>query len=159
MLYKPQIFKVIILAFGILVLASLSCQVASSATQTAPDLDAPLKPEIILQRLNVSFLGQDGKKVIGSGCPGNDGKGAIIDYHFVIGGVDEDKEVQRVLVAGDHSTLTWASPCGNNWALEATNLGNGIWEIFIAPSLSSKIYTVLFFYTDNTVALGMVNVE
>jgi len=159
MLYKSKIFKVGILAFGILVLASLSCQVTGSTPQTTPDLNAPLKPEIILQRLNVSFLGQDGKQVIGSGCPGNDGKGEIIDYHFVIGGVDENKEVQRVLVAGDHSTLTWAAPCSNNWALEAENLGNGIWEIFIAPSLPSKIYTVLFFYADNTVALGMVNAE
>jgi hypothetical protein len=154
MLYKSQIFKVIILSLGILVLASLSCQITGSATQTAP-----LKPEIILQRLNVAFLGPDGKKVIGSGCPGNDGKGAIIDYHFMIGGVDENKEVQRILVAGDNSTLTWELPCNNNWALKATNLGNGIWEIFIAPSLSSKVYTVLFFYTDNTIALGMVNVE
>jgi hypothetical protein len=167
------------LAFGLFFLASLSCRAAGSPAQTAPvvmtqviaipqiatdaeipsDLNAPLKPEIILQRLNVSFSGQGEKKVIGSGCPGTDGKGAIIDYHFVVSGVDENKEVQRVLVAGDNSTLTWASPCSNNWALEAVNLGNGNWEIFIAPSLPSKIYTVFFFYTDSSIAIGMENTE
>ncbi len=186
MQYKSRNSTTAILAFSLLILVSLSCQGTGSATQTAsapgtqqvipitqivsvtqiitvtelsPDLNAPVEPEIILQRLNVSFHGQDGKKVIGSGCPGTDGKGIIVDYHFVVDGVDENKEVQRVLVAGDNSTLTWASPCSNNWALDATNVGNGIWEIFIAPSLPSKIYTVLFFYTDATVALGMVNAE
>jgi hypothetical protein len=68
-------------------------------------------------------------------------------------------EVQKVLVAGDNSTLTWASPCSNNWALDATNLGDGIWEIFIAPSLPSKIYTILFFYTDASIAMGMVDTQ
>lgn len=185
MKYKPQNYTIAILAFGLFFLASLACQVTGSPTQTeatpviqiipitqiipvtqivavteiSPDLNVPLEPEIILKRLNVSFLGQDGKKVIGSGCPGTDGKGTIVDYHFVVGSLDENKEVKRVLVAGDNSTLTWASPCSNNWALAATNLGNGIWEIFIAPSLPSKTYTVLFFYTDATLALGMVNVQ
>lgn len=112
-------------------------------------------PDVILQRLSIAFLGQDGHKIIGSGCPGNDGKGTIIDYHLVVSGVDESKKVQRVLVAGDNSTLTWESPCNNDWALSATNLGNGNWEIFIAPSLPSKIYTVIFFYDDDTFALGM----
>jgi hypothetical protein len=170
MQYKSQNFKIAILVFVILILTSFFCQVTDSApqmipapasqvvvTKISPNFNAPLRPEIILQRLNVAFLGQDGKKVIGSGCPGSDGKGTILDYHFIVGGVDENKEVQRISVAGDHSTLTWASPCSNNWALEAKNLGNGIWEIFIAPSLPSKIYTVLFFYADDTFALGMVN--
>jgi hypothetical protein len=173
MQYKSQNFRITILVFVILILTSFFCQVTDSSPQTTPtptsqvvivtkissDLNASLRPEIILQRLNVAFLGQDGKKVIGSGCPGSDGKGAILDYHFIVGGVDENKEVQRISVAGDHSTLTWASPCSNNWALEAKDLGNGIWEIFIAPSLPSKIYTVLFFYKDETLALGMVNAK
>lgn len=171
--------------FSLFFLVSLSCQMTASPiqaqatpvaqiipitqivpvtqfvtfTETSPALNGPLEPEIILQRLTVSFLGQDGKKVIGSGCPGTDGKGTIVDYHFVVGGVDENKRIQRVLVAGDNSTLTWASPCSNTWALDATNLGNGILEIFIAPSLPSKTYTILIFYTDATIAMGMVNIQ
>lgn len=90
-------------------------------------------PKLILQRLSVTFLGQDGKAVIGSGCPGDDGKGTIINYHIVVGGVDENKQVHRIIVAGDNSTLTWEFPCSDNWALSASNLGNGNWEIFIAP--------------------------
>jgi hypothetical protein len=185
MLNKQQKHAIAIWAPALLLLASLSCQVTGSPapaestpivqvlsiTQIVPvtqvvtptqiplALNAPLGPEIILQRLNVSFLGQDGKKVIGSGCPGTDGKGSIVDYHFMVGGVDENRQVQRVLVAGDNSTLTWASPCNNTWALEAANQGNGVWEIFIAPSLPSKTYTILFFYSDKTIALGMVSVE
>jgi len=179
MQYRSRNYIIAILAFGLLLLPLLACRLTGFPTQAQatpiiqiipvtqvvivteiiPALNVPLESEIILQRLNVSFLGKDGKKMIGSGCPGTDGKGTIVDLHFVVGGVDENKEVQRVLVAGDNSTLTWASPCTNNWALDATNLGNGIWEIFIAPSLPSKMYTALFFYTDATVALGMVNAE
>jgi|GEM_PF-1165067 len=177
MSYKSRNPIAFILAFSLLTLAILACRVTASPTQIesapvtqivsvtqiisiteiSPDLNFPLQPEIILQRLTISFRGQDGKKIIGSGCPGTDGKGTIIDYHFVVSGVDENKEVQKILVAGDNSTLTWASPCSNNWALDAKNAGDGVWEIFIAPSLPSTMYTVLFFYTDNTVALGMVN--
>jgi hypothetical protein len=135
-----------------LILLSLACKASLLHESYEQSSQTPV---VILQRLSVAFLGQDGHKVIGSGCPGNDGKGTIIDYHLIVSGVDESRKVQRVLVAGDNSTLTWESPCSNNWALSATNLGNGNWEIFIAPSLPSKIYTVLFFYDDDTFALGM----
>jgi hypothetical protein len=134
----------------ILLIFSLSCKVSGETKQS------PQSPEIILQRLGVAFLGQDGHKVIGSGCPGTDGKGSIIDYHLVVSSVDDGKKVQRILVAGDNSTLTWELPCNkNDWALSATDLGNGNWEIFIAPSLPSRVYTVIFFYNDDTFALGM----
>lgn len=134
----------------ILLISSLSCNVSGETKQS------PQSPEIILQRLSVAFLGQDGHKVIGSGCPGTDSKGAIIDYHLVVSGIDEGKKVQRILIAGDNSTLTWELPCNkNDWALSATDLGNGNWEIFIAPSLPSRVYTVIFFYNDDTFALGM----
>ena len=183
--YKPRNYTIPIFAFSLLIFSSLSCQLAGSLTpvpytpvvqvisitqivpvtqivtptQTPFVLKVSLEPEILLPRLEVSFLGQDGGKAIGSGCPGTDGKGEIVDYHFIVSGVDEKKEVQKVLIAGDNSTLTWASPCNNNWALDLTNLGNGNWEIYIAPSLPSKIYTILFFYTDATIALGMVNAQ
>ena len=99
-------------------------------------------------------MGLDGYKVIGSGCPGIDGKGTIEDYHLIVSGVDEYRSITRILVAGDNSTLTWEYPCNNDWALAAQGLGNGNWEIFIAPSLPSRVYTVVFFYDDNTFALG-----
>jgi len=135
-----------------LILLSLACKTSVS---NKPYEQTPRSPEIILQRLSVAFLGQDNHKIIGSGCPGNDGKGTIIDYHFVVSGVDDSKKVERILVTGDNSTLTWELPCSDDWALSATNLGNGNWEIFIAPSLPSKVYTVIFFYDDDTFALGM----
>ncbi|MEA3350539.1 MAG: hypothetical protein U9Q82_07965 [Chloroflexota bacterium] len=112
--------------------------------------------KVVLQRLQVDFLGQDGHRVIGSGCPGNDGKGSIENYHFVVKGVSIDRSVQRVLVAGDNSTLTWEWPCNDSWGLFAQDLGHGTWDVFIAPSSPSKIYTLIFFYADNTIALGMV---
>jgi hypothetical protein len=135
-----------------LILLSLACK---TSVLNKSDEQTPHSPDVILQRLSVAFLGQDNHKIIGSGCPGNDGKGIIIDYHLVVSGVDERKKVERILVAGDNSTLTWELPCSDDWALSATNLGNGNWEIFIAPSLPSKIYTVIFFYDDDTFALGM----
>jgi hypothetical protein len=139
-----------ILVFWIILLIfSLSCKASGESEQLSQS------PEVVLQRLSVAFLGQDGHKVIGSGCPGIDGKGTIVDYHFIASNVDAEKKVQRILVAGDNSTLTWEYPCSNDWALSATDLGNGNWEIFIAPSLPSKVYTVIFFYTDDTFALGM----
>jgi len=148
-LIKKQ--KIVLLNWLILFLSALACK-----SSTPPQSNQPaVPPKIILQRLSVAFLGQDGKAVIGSGCPGDDGKGTIIDYHLVVGGVDESKEVHRIIVAGDNSTLTWEFPCSDNWALSASNLGNGNWEIFIAPSLPSKVYTVMFFYDDDTFALGV----
>jgi hypothetical protein len=124
-------------------------------TNTPRPMSYGNSPKIILQRLAVTFLGLDGQKKIGSGCPGTDGKGAVENYHLLVSGVDESQTVERVLVAGDNSTLTWASPCSNNWALVANDLGKGEWEVFFAPSLPSRIYTVMFFYEDTTIALGM----
>jgi hypothetical protein len=137
-----------------LILLSLAC---TTSVLNKPYEQTPHNPDVVLQRLSVAFLGQDNHKIIGSGCPGTYGKGTIIDYHLVLSGIDENKKVERILVAGDNSTLTWELPCSDDWALSATDLGNGNWEIFIAPSLPSKIYTVIFFYDDDTFALGMGN--
>ncbi len=126
----------------------------------AVGLATPLEqktPKVILQRLGVAFMGQDGHKIIGSGCPDTDGKGTIDDYHLIVSGVSEHLRVNRILVVGDNSTLTWEWPCSDNWGLEAFPLGNGNWEIFIAPSLPSRIYTVLFFYENDTFAIGMAS--
>jgi hypothetical protein len=117
--------------------------------------DGAGSPRIVLQRLTVAYLGRDGQYVIGSGCPGTDHKGRLEDYHLVVIGVDAGLEVTRILVTGDHSTLTWEWPCRGDWALLAENTGGGKWDIFIAPSLDSKIYTVIFFYSDNSMAMGM----
>lgn len=147
-------------AFAILALASLACGMGD--IQSAPTPSEILGPpiagdlKVILQRLEISYLGQDGHKIIGSGCPGNDGKGSIENYHFLVKGVDSDRKVRRILVAGDNSTLTWEWPCSDNWGLQAQNMGDGVWEVFIAPSLPTRIYTLIFFYDDNTMALGMV---
>jgi len=148
MVEKEKLIKAL-LPLLIPLLLSLACRGTNAS-------EAPQQPQVVLQRLSVAFLGLDGHKVIGSGCPGTDGKGSIENYHLIVGNVDTEKKVERILVAGDNSTLTWELPCGNDWALSAEDLGNGNWEIFIAPSLPSKAYTVIFFYNDNTFALGMV---
>ena len=170
-----------ILAFSIVLLASLACGSADAPTWAQPPItqivavtqvvpvtqvvlvtqvvpgtrQLSTKPELILQRLDVSFLGQDGHKVIGSGCPGTDGKGGIVDHHLLVSNVADDKTVERIIVTGDNSTLTWEKPCDHAWGLAANVLGNGNWEIFIAPSLPSRVYTVMIFYDDNSFALGM----
>ncbi len=141
---KTRVFLILTL-----LIFSFSCQAIGGIKPT------PQQPQVVLERLSVAILGLDGHKVIGSGCPGTDGKGVIENYHLIIGNVDTEKKVERILVAGDNSTLTWEQPCSNDWALSAEDLGNGNWEIFIAPSLPSKSYTIIFFYTDNTFALGM----
>jgi len=112
-------------------------------------------PKVILTRLTVSYLGQDGHTVVGSGCPGNDGIGKIIDYHFVVSGVSTSTTVKRVLVVGDNSTLTWEWPCSNDWGLVANDIGAGKWDVYIAPSLATQMYTVIFFYENDTMALGI----
>jgi hypothetical protein len=117
----------------------------------------PSSPKVIVQRLQITYLGLDGHRLIGSGCPGQDGMGSIENYHFMVEGVDIDRHVERVLVTGDNSTLTWESPCKDDWGLVAKEVEPGTWEIFIAPSLPTRIYTILFFYNDNTFALGMTN--
>ena len=91
----------------ILAFSALACRASS-----APNLNhgSPSgSPRLILQRLSVAFLGQDGHTVIGSGCPGDFGKGTLVNYHLIVGGVDESKQIQRILVAGDNSTLTTSS--------------------------------------------------
>lgn len=162
-LWKLLACPLIILTLAV---TSLACRLTNYPTQTAQATPTPVvfgptpnvKPRIILQRLQVAFLGQDGHRLIGSGCPGNDGAGTIIDYHFIVKGVDTDRHVQRVSVAGDNSTLTWEWPCSDNWGLLAKEISAGQWDIFIAPSLPSEMYTIIFFYDDNTLALGMVRV-
>ncbi|HTX92171.1 MAG TPA: hypothetical protein VMC09_13240 [Anaerolineales bacterium] len=124
-----------------------------------PPASVYVLPHVVLQRLEVTFLGQDGNRRIGSGCPGNDGKGSTVDYHLRVSGVDEDRTVRRVVVAGDNSTLTWAWPCSDTWGLEADDAGHGAWDIYIAPSEASMIYTVLFFYDDDSMAMGMTGIQ
>jgi len=141
---------------ALLFLASLACRINGTERVASTPVPVPdSHPEVILQRLEVVYLGQDGHKVIGSGCPGSDGQGQIIDLHFALSGVDVSRNVDHIVVAGDNSTLTWEYPCHYAWELRANDLGMGRWEIFIAPSLPSRIYTILFFYDDNTLALGM----
>ena len=151
-----------IFAFFIsIVLFSSACVALSAQPVSTPKVLGPSEPDgvkVILQRLEIEYLGQDGHRVIGSGCPGTDGKGSIEDYHFVVRGVDIDREVQRVLVAGDNSTLTWEWPCSDAWGLMAKERSRGVWNVYIAPSLPTEIYTLIFFYDDNTMALGMVSV-
>lgn len=145
---------------------ALPTQIVSAPPQLAPathvaESPAPVSvPRVILQRLGVSFLGQDGNKVIGSGCPGDDYKGTITDYHFAVRGVDSTKQVKRVIVAGGLGNDTWEWPCVPNldWALVAKDSGGGNWDVFIAPSARQQMYTMLFFHTDNTFALGLVQV-
>lgn len=156
---KTQIF--FLLTF--ILLLSLACRMTRSAATpaTAPAVLGPpslASPQVILQRLEVVYLGQDGQRLIGSGCPGTDGQGVLENVHFIVQGVDTAKKVERVLVAGDNSTLTWEWPCSNDWGLLAKDAGNGTWEVFIAPSLPTEIYTLIFFYDDNSMALGMVSV-
>jgi len=144
-----------------LMAGSLACTIGFSSAQSLPPPQATLGPpppaaaEVILQRLQVDFLGADGHKLVGSGCPGTDGRGSIVDYHFVVQAVDTDRKVDRILVAGDNGTLTWQSPCTDSWGLLANDLGAGKWEVYIAPSLPSDLYTIIFFYDDNSFALGM----
>jgi len=144
-----------------LMAGSLACTIDFSSAQSLPAPQATLGPpppaaaEVILQRLQVDFLGADGHKLVGSGCPGTDGRGSIVDYHLVVQGVDTDRKVDRILVAGDNGTLTWQSPCNDSWGLLANDLGAGKWEVYLAPSLPSDLYTIIFFYDDNSFALGM----
>jgi hypothetical protein len=173
----------VILAFSTTIVISLACNAAGSPTQSLPppitqvvavtqiipitqvvsltqivpaESAMPPTPGIILSRLSVSFLGADGHKVIGTGCPGTDGKGSIVDYHIIVSDIVEGKNVQRMIVAGDNSTLTWEWPCHSAWALAANDRGNGIWDLFLAPSSPSQVYTVMAFYEDNTFSVGMV---
>ena len=144
-----------------LFIISIACVVIKPqepATQVSLGPPMSVDTQVILQRLEVDYLGQDGHYVIGSGCPGSDGKGSIENYHLVVNGVDTDRIVQRVLVAGDNSTLTWEWPCTDAWGLLAQGEGGGTWDVFIAPSLPTKMYTIIFFYDDNTIALGMVDI-
>ncbi len=137
-----------------IILALLAAFVLALACgRTAPA--AGPGPEIVLQRLHVAYLGLDGNRLVGSGCPGDFGRGQIEDYHFVVTGLDPNREVVRVVVAGDNSTLTWEWPCRDDWELLAQPVKPGMWELFIAPSLPAKIYTVIFFYDDDRMALGM----
>ena len=154
-----SIKKIVLLI--LLLLVSVACILAGTQTDTLPTRLGPshsVAPEVILERLEIVYLGQDGHRVVGSGCPGNDGKGTIENFHFQVKGVDTNRGVQRVLVAGDYSTLTWEWPCSNAWGLVAEDAGKGNWDVFIAPSLPAKIYTIIFFYDDGTMALGMVEI-
>lgn len=158
----------------LVVLATMACSLSINVTPTPPSPTATATPaptavmvqtigspelKIVMQRLYVTYHGQDGSTLIGTGCPGNDSKGTIIDIHFSVTGVDPSRRVTRILVAGNNSTLTWEKPCNGDWGLEAIQGENGQWEIYIAPSEAAEIYTLLFFYEDNSMAMGMVKAE
>ena len=160
-----------LLIICLLLLTSLACSLAElpglaaptpinvPPTESVPTIAYIPTPQVILQRLEVAYLGLDGNKVVGSGCPGDFDRGTVVDHHFSVAGVDTGKKVSRIVMTGDNSTLTWAMPCSDNWELAALDSGNGNWDILIAPSVPSRVYTVMFFYTDNSIALGMTTVQ
>ena len=145
----------IVFALVLLLSVSLACSMSGTPTPAGMLPPTPSSPKVILQRLQITYLGLDGHRLVGSGCPGDTGMGSIENYHFIVQGVDIDRRVQRILVTGDNSTLTWESPCKDDWGLAAKEIRPGTWEVYIAPSLPSRIYTILFFYDDNTFAIGM----
>jgi hypothetical protein len=162
-------YFILVLVISLIALPTVACtysfttlrfvpvsQPTSAAPQVLPVTNSP-PPRVILLRLHVEYLGADGHRFIGSSCPGSDNSGSVDDYHFIVHGVDIDRGVEKIVIAGDNSTLTWAWPCNDSWGLLAKDLGEGTWEIFIAPSSFAATYTVLFFYDDNTIALGMVS--
>jgi len=165
---KPDYLKVGLIVM-ILAWMALACRLQGEAPFRSPSLiqipvnvhihESTIGPKMVLERLGVDFLGNDGYRVIGSGCPGTAGKGVIEDYHLEVRGVDKDKKVQRVLVAGDNSTLTGEGPGNADWELLARDSGRGKWDVFIAPSLPTRSYTVLFFYDDNSMAMGIAYTE
>lgn len=162
MLKRPSGFMLffagplIVLLGGICQLTGTFFEDTSNDLQITPASQA--ESRIIPQRLRVTYWGQDGSTFIGSGCPGNDGKGQLVDYHFTVSGVDSSRNVTRIVAAGNNSTVTWADPCSNTWGLYAIDNGGGRWDIYVAPSEPTDIYTILFFYGDNSFALGMAEV-
>jgi len=137
-----------------LVVRQVSLARVGSRVESAPPV------QIIVQRLGLTYEGQDGAKLIGSGCPGNDYRGEVVDYHFRVSGVDPNREVSQIVLMGDNSTITWQWPCtGTIWALWAEDQGGGVWDLYVAPSEATVVYTVLFLYADHAMAAGMVTVE
>jgi hypothetical protein len=149
----------VVLALMLLLSVSLACSMSGTPTPAEMLPPTTSSPRVILQRLQITYLGLDGHRLVGSGCPGETSMGSIENYHFIVQGVDIDRRVQRVLVTGDNSTLTWESPCKDDWGLAAKEIRPGTWEVYIAPSLPSHIYTLLFFYNDNTLAIGMTDIH
>jgi hypothetical protein len=165
--FKPSFAALFIFAVSLFVLLGGLCKevglsFSGGSEQPPAPVAAPLTvttPRIVLQRLHVAYWGQDGATFIGSGCPGRDGKGVLVDYHFTVDGVDTSRAVTRILVAGNDSTVTWEWPCGHTWGLHAVDQGDGFWDIYVAPSEPTEVYTVVFFYDDNSMAMGMVEVD
>ena len=157
---KQRNLTVLITLFVLLVglACSLSLPSKQDPTPLPPVSGPPTGPQIVLQRLEVTYYGQDGQTQIGSGCPGTDGKGSQKDIHFAVAGVDPGKQVSRIVVAGDNSTLTWQLPCAGtgSWELAAHQANDGLWDIYVAPSDFAGVYTILVIYSDNSVAMGMV---
>jgi hypothetical protein len=109
----------------------------------------------LLGRLQVTFLGISSESLIGTGCPGDDGRGSVPNYHLQVQGVSSQKQVARIVVLGNIGTDTWESPCTNAWALLANPISNGAsWDIYIAAADPQTAYTVIIFYDDQSLALG-----
>jgi hypothetical protein len=100
-------------------------------------------------------LGQDGSKLIGSGCPGTDYKGQLLDFRIHLSGVDTTKSVRKITVQGagrSYGDLTWEYPCAATWALLAIDRGLGEWDLYMAPSESTSSYMVTIQFNDGSVA-------
>jgi hypothetical protein len=124
-----------------------------AATQTAEA--ALAKPVILLGRLQVTFLGINPVSLIGTGCPGDDGRGSVPNYHFLVQGVSPERQVVRIVVLGNVGTATWELPCSNAWALVANPDSTGLsWDIYVAAASEQSAYTIIFFYDDQTMTLG-----
>lgn len=161
---KRRIITILLITLSVL-LVGLACSLSRPSkpapTPLPPVAGPPSGPQIVLQRLEVTYYGQDGQTVIGSGCPGNDGRGSQNDIHFAVAGVDPGKQVSRIVVAGDNSTLTWQLPCSGtgSWELAAEQASDGLWDIYVAPSDYAGVYTILVIYSDNSLAMGMVTAQ
>lgn len=115
------------------------------------------KPIVLLERLQATFLGVSSNNLVGSGCPGDYGRGLLENYQLQVRGVDSWIQVTRILVLGNIGTATWELPCSDNWELVAQQDDSDptTWDIHIAVSTEQTVYTVIFFYEDETMAVGV----
>jgi hypothetical protein len=172
--------KPVFVASILLVIASIACLGTSSPIQAPPITQVVQITQIVPVTqivpatqimpitqivpnprgfLNVSYLGQDGSKLIGSGCPGTDYQGVLVDTHLRVSGIDSQKSIERIDVNGNPGTPHWESPCqGIIWGLAEVQEAPGQYSLYFAPVPNIFQYEVTVQYTDGSSKTGTVSV-
>lgn len=141
-----------------LVIVAMSISVLACSLTVSVDPSTPARPTVIVNKLQATFLGQDGASFAGRLCT----SGTTDDnVHIRLSGLRLDSSPERFRVDDPAQGGVWATPCDpvSNWMLHVTEISDGTVDLYFKPfrdAPSGTDYVVTVQYADGALQTASV---